>query len=135
MVRAELNLPRQIEHDIGLVSEFLQPFFQPVKVRFQMLETVKHSTIRTKSVLIHHILKSDELRDIDRTRIWQGVVRGVEIDDGYGTFECGKELMLPVAVCRLAASGGANYDFAERHDSRTRRKRVFKLRYNVIVNL
>lgn len=83
MVCAELYLTREIENDISIFSQRFQLFVQPVKVLIKVLHAVQHPPVGTETVRVHDILEGDQGRDVDRTRVWDVVVRWVKVYDGY----------------------------------------------------
>ena len=115
MIRAELDLTRQVEEDISVFPQPLQPFLQPVKVGLQIFHAVQETAIRAQAVLIHHILKGYQRRYVNCAGIRYGLVGGVKVHNGDGAFQSSEELMFSIAVGRFSAPGRAAHDFAKRH--------------------
>ena len=123
MVRAELDLTREIEDDICVLSQRFELLIQPIEVLVKIFHTVQHPPIRTEAVCVHDILEGDQGRDVDRTRVWDVVVRWVKVYDGYWPIERGEELVFAIAISRFSTSRRTDNDFAERHFERVDRVR------------
>lgn len=121
MIRAELNLTREIEDDICVLSQRFQLLIQPIEVLVEILHTVQHPPIRAETVCVHDILEGDQGRDVDRTRVWDIVVRWVKVYDGYRSVKRGEELVFAIAVGRFSTTWRTDNDFAERHFERVDR--------------
>ena len=98
-------ITRDVEQNIGVFPKFVEARLEPVKICFQILHAVQHSPIRTKTMRIHRIMKSDETRDIYCTRIWDVLVGRVEVDDGYGRCRAVKSWYLPEQYVDLPLPG------------------------------
>jgi hypothetical protein len=118
VVRAELDLSREIEHDISVLSQRFQLLVQPVKVLVKVLHAVQHAPVRTEPVRVHDILEGDQGRDVDRARVWDVVVCRVKVHDGYRSVERSEELVFAVAVGRFPTAWRTDDDFAKRHFGR-----------------
>jgi hypothetical protein len=115
VVRAELDLAREIEYDISVLPQLFQLLIQPVKVLVEVLYAIQQPPVRTETVCVHDILEGDEGRDVDRAGVWDVVVRWVKVYDGYRSIERSEELVFAVAVSRFTATWRTNHDLAERH--------------------
>jgi len=118
VVRAELDLTREIENDISVLSQHFQPLIQPVEVLIEILHTVQHPPVRAKAVCIHDISEGDQGRDVDRARVWDVVVRWVKVYDGYRPVERGEKLVFAITVGGFSTTRRTDDDFTERHFER-----------------
>ena len=90
VVRAQLDLAREVEQQVDIVPELLQPVLQPVVVGLEILHAVQHTAVRPKTVFVHDIVKRYEGSDVDCAGVWNGFVRGIEVDYCDGTVQGGE---------------------------------------------
>src|SRR5690606_28991812 len=104
--------------------KLLQPFLQPLKVVFQLLESVEDGAVGPELVISHHILELNQRPDVERGRVASVVVGRVEVHDGARAPDGAHELVhwtryLSVGWCRRTAKHVKTYCHRSRYSCRS----------------
>jgi len=79
--------------------ELFQSVLKPFKVVFQLLQSVQHSSIRSKLFRLHHFIQWYEISHIECGRIRGVIVRRVEVHDCALALEGREHLLHAITVC------------------------------------
>ena len=93
----ELHLSGTVKQEVR-VTVCLQLVLQPVQICFYILHTVEEPPVGAELQSFHHIVQSDQLRDIHTTGIWKPIVGRVHIHHHHLTSQGSHELLHPSAV-------------------------------------
>ena len=102
VVRAQLDLTREVKQHICVWAQLLQPLFQPVKICVQVLHTEQHAAVGPQAISVHSVLQGYQRRYVNVAWIWYVFVGRVKVDNGYRSIQCIKKLMFSVAIGRFS---------------------------------
>lgn len=83
MIRAKLNLTRNVEENVSILAKCFKSLLEPVKVRLEVFYAVQHSAIGSKLVCLHGIVQSDQVGNGDIAGIRNVLICGVQVDYRY----------------------------------------------------
>lgn len=108
----EFHLTRTVKQEVR-VCVLLELAFQPVQVGLHILQAVEEPTVGPQLQALHHIIQSDQLGDVHRTRIGQSVIGRVHVHHHHLSTEPSEKVLHPPAVGGLPGARGPDDDLAE----------------------